>query len=141
MAEALVNRGRADRGLFVAATSAGIDPGAGIDPIAEAVMSEIGISLDGHYPRLLAGRMISSADYVVLVAAEAESRRPALKWLPDDVWWLGDVSGWGLEKARRVREHLLKRVDALLAIPALGGDLRRRTAEAWKREPDNASKD
>mgnify|MGYP001806437697 FL=1 len=53
MAEALTNHLALEKGLDVVAASAGTVGGKSLNPMAVEAMAELGISMDGHAPKLL----------------------------------------------------------------------------------------
>ena len=46
----------------VSAESAGTEPSTGVNPVVVEAMSEIGIDLDAHYPKVISQEMVDRAD-------------------------------------------------------------------------------
>jgi len=115
MAEAFVNTFAADRGLPVRGLSAGTEAGERVNPMAVAVMAEIGISLEGHAPKPLTQEMADAADRVVTMGCGVDaSSCPARIHLSDD-WGLADPAGLPIEKVREIRARIAAKVETLLA--------------------------
>lgn len=70
MAEAMVKAKYGDR---VYVDSVGVRQGT-LDPLAIAVMEEIGIDISGHRPKLLDDMMATSFDVIVALTPEAQHR-------------------------------------------------------------------
>lgn len=68
MAEAMVKRYYGDR---VYVDSVGVRGGALVDPLAIAVMEEIGIDISGHRPKQLADLLDTSFDMIITLSPEA----------------------------------------------------------------------
>lgn len=114
MAEGLVNALAAERGLSVRAESAGTVPGTGINPVAREVMAEIGVSLDGHTPKILTQEMADRADRVVTMGCGVDADAcPARIHLSED-WGLDDPKGQSIEKVRAIRDQIRARTEELL---------------------------
>lgn len=107
-------------GRRVEVQSAGLEP-ARIHPLAEAVMREVGIDLEGQYAKAVTPEMLDQADVVVTLCG------PALAWFPAtrrevrrEHWPLPDPTALGgpedtvLREGRRVRDQIRRRVEALL---------------------------
>lgn len=114
MAEALVNRRAAERGLAVRAESAGTEAGSAVNPMAAQAMAEIGIPLDGHFPKLLTQEMADRADLKVTMGCGVDADAcPARIYFTED-WGLDDPKGQPLETVRAIRDQIREKVDALL---------------------------
>ena len=114
MAEAFTNHLARERGLPVTAESAGTEAGAQINPVAVAMMREIGISLDGHYPKMLTQEMADRADRIVTMGCGVEADKcPARIHLSED-WGLDDPKGQSADAVRAIRDQIRAKVAALL---------------------------
>lgn len=116
MAEAFVNRLAAERGLAVRAVSAGTTAAAGesINPVAEAVMAEAGIRMDGQKPKPLTQEMADAADRIITMGCGVDADAcPTRIHLSED-WGLDDPKGQPVEIVRRIRDQIKQRVENLL---------------------------
>jgi arsenate reductase len=114
MAEALTNALARQRGVDVQAFSAGTEGGAQLNPMAVAAMTELGISLDGHHPKLLTQEMADSADRIVTMGCGVDAEKcPARVHFSDD-WGLDDPKGRPIEEVRVIRDQIAERVGKLL---------------------------
>lgn len=119
MAEAFTNKMAEERGLAVRALSAGTVAGEEINPIARAVMQEVGISMEGLKPKQLTQAMADSASRIITMGCGVEADAcPARIHLSKD-WGLDDPKGQPLEKVRLIRDQIKTRVETLLS--ELGG--------------------
>ena len=73
MAEAFTNKMAEERGLAVRALSAGTVAGEEINPIARAVMQEVGISMEGLKPKQLTQAMADSASRIITMGCGVEA--------------------------------------------------------------------
>ena len=111
MAEAFLRHladGRAE------AQSAGMVPGERVNPIAEEVMAERGISLEAHAPKLLTQELADWADRVITMGCGIDEACPAVQTEVED-WGLSDPSGQPLAVVRDVRDQIEERVSLLLS--------------------------
>jgi len=110
MAEAFLRHladGRAE------ARSAGTVPGERVNPIAVDVMSERGISLAAHAPKLLTQELVDWADRVITMGCSIDDSYPVAITEVED-WGLPDPSGQPLAVVRDVRDQIEERVSLLL---------------------------
>jgi arsenate reductase len=115
MAEAFTNHLAQERGLPVRALSAGTMAGTDINPQARAVMEEVGISLDGHVPKLLTQAMVDGSDRVITMGCGVEADAcPARIHLSED-WGLNDPKGEPIETVRIIRDQIREKVEVLLS--------------------------
>lgn len=120
MAEAFFNRLAKERGLDAAAQSAGTAPGERINPVAVEAMAEVGISLDGHHPRLLTPEMAARSDRIITMGCGVEADMcPAGTFITED-WQLPDPHGQPLEVVRQIRDAVRERVEGLVDELAAG---------------------
>ena len=114
MAEAFVNHYAAARGLSIRGESAGTIAGEQVNPVAVEVMAEIGIPLDGHYPKPLTQERVDRADRVITMGCGVDADAcPARIHLSED-WGLDDPKGQSVEVVRRIRDQIRERVEQLL---------------------------
>jgi arsenate reductase len=114
MAEAFTNTLARERGLPVRALSAGTAAAEEINPVAVAVMREVGITMEGQKPKRLTQAMADSADRIITMGCGVDAATcPAQLHLAED-WGLEDPRGQPLEKARAIRDAIRDRVEALL---------------------------
>lgn len=114
MAEALTNKLAGERGLAVRALSAGTIAGEEINPVAVAVMEEIGVSMQGQKPKQLTQEMGDGAERVITMGCGVDTACPARLRITED-WDLYDPKGQPLEKVRAIRDEIKTRVESLLA--------------------------
>jgi len=115
MAEAFTNHLARERGIPVRGLSAGTVAGKAINPMAAAVMEEVGISLAGQQPKPLTQEMADSADRVITMGCGVEAEAcPARIHLSED-WGLDDPAGQPIETVRAIRDQIRERVEALLS--------------------------
>jgi len=114
MAEGLLNHLAKERGIAVQGESAGTMPGTEINPMAKLAMEEIGVSLEGHTPKILTQEMADRADTVITMGCGVDAEAcPARIHLSED-WGLDDPKGQGLETVRTIRDQIRAKVDSLL---------------------------
>ncbi len=114
MAEAFVNALAAEQGLAVRALSAGTVAGERINPVAEAVMAEIGIGMDSQKPKPLTQEMAGAADRIITMGCGVDANAcPARIHLSED-WGLDDPKGQPVEIVRAIRDQIKERVENLL---------------------------
>ena len=114
MAQAFTNKLASERGLPVRAESAGTEVGMRINPLAVAVMQELGISMDGQHPKQLTQEMADAAARIITMGCGVDATScPARIHLSED-WGLDDPAGQPVEKVRAIRDQIRERVEALL---------------------------
>lgn len=115
MAEAFVNHYAKERGLDVIGVSAGTVAGTQINPVAVAVMHELGISMEGQAPKQLTQELADSADKKITMGCGVEADAcPARIFFTED-WGLDDPKGQPIEKVREIRDQIRERVEKLLS--------------------------
>jgi Protein-tyrosine-phosphatase len=93
MAEAFTNHLARERGLPIRALSAGTIAGEKINPIADQVMREAGVSMDGQAPKQLTQHMADQADRIITMGCGIDADAcPARIHLSED---------WGSGRPRR----------------------------------------
>lgn len=101
IAAALLKRYAADR---VVVRSAGARPAAALELTLVDVMSEIGVDLDGAYPKPLTDEVVRAADVVVtLGCGDACPVLPGKRYLD---WTVPDPSGRSRVEVRRIRDEI-----------------------------------
>jgi arsenate reductase len=98
----------------VVAHSAGSTAGTTVDPAVVEVMAELGVDLTEAYAKPLSEEVLSAAGVVVTMGRSVGAVR-----IPDGTrhedWRVGDPTGAPVDEARRVRDDIDRRVQALLA--------------------------
>jgi len=112
IAEAFFNQ--LAQGRVMVATSAGTQPGAGVNPTVVEAMREVGIDLSGERPRQLTPEMWRGADRVITMGCGVADSCPA-GFLTTEDWGLDDPHGQPLEVVRAIRDQVKQRVEELIA--------------------------
>ncbi len=100
-------------GDAVRVLTAGSDPAGLINPKIVAALDEIGIPLDGEYPKPLTDEVVRAADYVVTMGCgDACPIYPGKRYLD---WDLPDPAELSMDGVRHVRDDIDRRVRGLLA--------------------------
>ena len=110
MAEAFFNqlaKGKAE------AISAGTDPADALESNVVEAMREMGIDMGGRKPKALTIEMLERADKVVTMGCGVEGVCPA-SFVETEDWGLEDPKGKPLEKVRKIRDEIRKRVIKVL---------------------------
>ena len=121
MAEALLNREAAERGLDIRAESAGTVAGGEINPVARQVMEEIGIPMDGHHPKQLTQEMIDGSERVITMGCGVDADSCPARFFVTEDWGLDDPKGQPIEKVREIRDQIRSRVSQMIdrsGVPA-----------------------
>ena len=99
--------------------SGGSEPASEINPVAIAVMSEVGIDITGEFPKPWNDDIVRAADVVVTMGCgDACPVYPGKRY---EDWSLDDPAGLDVEAVRRIRDEI--RVHVELLIVSLGIDL------------------
>ena len=93
------------------AISAGSNPAGQVDPVALAVLKEIGIKTDSLSPKLLTREIAQGADTIVTMGCPEAC--PAVG-KPMEDWGIEDPSGEEIDVYRQVRDTILQKVKTLL---------------------------
>ena len=102
----------------VRALSAGTQPGERVHPEVVTVMGELGIDLSRERPQKLTDELVRDATWLVtLGCGDACPHVPGVK---RDDWPLADPKGAGVDAARRIRDAVRERVEALIAREGWG---------------------
>ena len=94
------------------AVSAGTEPGGRVHPEVVAVMKEVGVDLSGAKPRGLTAEMAQDAS--LLVTMGCGDKCPYVPGLRVEDWPLQDPKGQPLERVRKIRDEIRRRVEELL---------------------------
>jgi arsenate reductase (thioredoxin) len=109
MSQALFARAADERH---SALSAGTTPAEHVHPEVVEVMSELGIDLSEHRPRLLTRELAAQADVVVTMGCgDACPYIPGKRYLD---WELSDPKGRPLAEVRATRDEIDRRVRSLV---------------------------
>lgn len=114
MAEAFFNNGARKRGLGACAISAGTLGAGSLNPLVAEAMIEAGVSLEGHYPKLLTPQMVEGAERIVSMGCGVDAESCPTHFLVTEDWALDDPAGQSLEGVRRIRDEVQARVERLL---------------------------
>lgn len=114
MAEAALNALAKERGLPIQAESAGTLGGGSINPMAAAAMEEIGIPLEGHFPKALTQDMADEADLIVSMGCGVDAAACPAKFLVTEDWGLDDPARQPIEVVRGIRDQIVAKVNVLL---------------------------
>ncbi len=97
----------------VTVMSAGSMPAAEVNANAIAVMNELGLSLEGAFPKPLTDDVVRAADVVITMGCgDACPLYPGKRYLD---WNLEDPAELDLDGVRRVRDEIKRRVEQLLS--------------------------
>jgi arsenate reductase (thioredoxin) len=97
----------------VSVLSAGSMPAAEINSKTLTVMQEVGISLDGEFPKPLTDDVVRAADIVITMGCgDACPLYPGKRYLD---WELADPAELDLDGVRRIRDEIRTKVASLLA--------------------------
>ena len=115
MAEAFTNALAQEKGLDVQGESAGTIAGAKINPVAQEVMLELGISMEAQHPKQLTQPLADSANKIITMGCGVDAQAcPARIHISED-WGLDDPAGQDIEKVRAIRDQIKMRVETLLS--------------------------
>lgn len=108
-------------GETVRAHTAGSGSGAALDPAVVAVMEELGVDMAESFTRPLTPEVLAGADVVVTMGKSVGvvDVPPTTRHVD---WRVGDPSGADVDEARRVREDIERRIEALARELAAGPD-------------------
>lgn len=114
MAETLTNHLAQQRGLGVRAESAGTGPADRINPAAQSAVEELGLSMDGQYPKVMTQEMVDRADRIITMGCGVDVAACPAKFLVTEDWGLDDPAGEPVETVRRIRDEILQRIETML---------------------------
>ena len=114
MAEAFVRKFAQEQGLDVRVASAGTLGGKTLNPVMVEAMAEVGISMEGHEPKLLTAERVSAADQIITMGCGVDAEACPAKFYVTDDWGLDDPAGQGIETVRPIRDEIARRSKELL---------------------------
>jgi protein-tyrosine-phosphatase len=103
---AQLGRGRID------VRSAGTAPADGVNPVAVAVMAEVGIDIAGEQPKVLTSDTVRQSDVVITMGCGDTC--PVFPGKRYEDWDLADPAGQDLPTVRVIRDEIRSRVVALV---------------------------
>lgn len=112
------NAGRSPLGAALArargadASSAGIRPDSGPNPVTVASLAEIGIDDSQHLPSEVTVERVR--DVNVVIAMKPGLDIPHVDGVRYEVWTLPDPNGWDVDGIRALRDDIDRRVQELL---------------------------
>lgn len=93
--------------------TAGSEPAAAVRSVVTTALDEIGVSLDGEYPKPLTDEVVRAADVVITMGCgDACPVYPGRRYLD---WELDDPAGLPLAQVRRIRDEIEVHVRELLS--------------------------
>lgn len=111
MAEAFFNSKYAPVGYTAA--SAGTRPTSQVNPMAVEAMKEVGIDISRQKPKIIDENMIKSSTKAVNMGCMDHSECPMLFINNVIDWGIDDPKGQPIEKVRKIRDEIEKRVKEL----------------------------
>jgi protein-tyrosine-phosphatase len=113
MAEAFFNA-LAPEGMH--AISTGTEPTARVNPVVVEAMTEVGIDMDGHAPKLVTPELAHASTRIITMGCGVQASCPVyLGMLIHEDWGLDDPAGQGIETVRRIRDEIKPLVVDLIA--------------------------
>lgn len=106
-------------GAAVEVYSGGSEPGSQLNPLAVAVMAEVGIDISGQSPQPWTNDMVRAADVVVTMGCGDTC--PYFPGRRYEDWDLADPAGQPIAVVREVRDEIERRVRGLMASLPLAG--------------------
>ena len=99
------------------AWSGGSEPAAEVNPVAVAVMAEVGIDIGREFPKPWTAEVVRAADVVVTMGCgDACPYYPGIRY---EDWDLEDPAGQGVDAVRSIRDDIESRVRTLLTSLAV----------------------
>jgi arsenate reductase len=114
MAEALLRHLALQKGITVVAQSAGTLGGGNLNPRAVEALTELGVSMEGCYPKALTQQLADGADRIISMGCGVDAEACPAKFLVTEDWGLDDPAGQPLDEVRRIRDQIQVRVKALI---------------------------
>lgn len=115
MAEAFFNALARESDVDAVAKSAGTLGAGTINPVAAQAMAEVGVMLDGQFPKVLTQEIADEADRIVSMGCGVDAAACPARFLVAEDWGLDDPAGQPLERVREIRDQIRAKVSALLA--------------------------
>jgi arsenate reductase len=110
MAAALLTHLAGDR---IEVRSAGTEPADKINPIATAVMAELGIDITAATPKVLSGEQVQSSDVVITMGCGDSC--PYFPGVTYRDWKLDDPAGQSIDTVRAIRDDIAEHIRQLIA--------------------------
>ncbi len=114
MAEAFTNQIAAELRLEVVGKSAATLGGTQINPIAVQAMEEAGVTMAGHWPKVLTQEMVDEADRIISMGCGVDAEACPARFVLTEDWGLDDPAGQPIERVREIRDEIARRVRMLL---------------------------
>ncbi|NLV81000.1 MAG: arsenate reductase ArsC [Rhodococcus sp.] len=92
--------------------SAGSAPSDRVNPVAVAVMAELGIDISAQNPKVLTADAVEASDVVITMGCGDTC--PVFPGISYRDWVLDDPAGQGTESVRRIRDEIRTKVHALI---------------------------
>jgi arsenate reductase (thioredoxin) len=112
MAEAFLNASAAD---VATAESAGTEPADRLNPVVVQVMTEEGLDMSGHYPKVMDADMVDRADHVITMGCDVDAGVCPSAFVPTEDWGLDDPKGKPIEVVREIRDQVRAKVEELVS--------------------------
>lgn len=113
IATAFAKQEREKRGLDIEIITGGTRPADHIHPVVIEVMREKGFDLTNKKPRKITPTDLEECEYVITMGCSADNVCPVAWSGENREWDLQDPHGVDLEKAREIRDEILRKVQAL----------------------------
>jgi len=122
MAEAFFNAIAYERGLDARAVSAGTAGAGALNPAVVVAMREIGMDMEGQYPKVISTEMVSGASRIVGMGCGVDADACPTNFLLAEDWGLDDPAGQSLDAVRVIRDEIRGRVSQMVGeMLAAGG--------------------
>lgn len=115
MAEAFTRALARESGIEISVESAGTMGAGSLNPVVVAAMEELGISMDGHTPKVLTPEMVAAADKIVSMGCGVDADACPTRFIITEDWGIDDPAGQPIERVREIRDLVAARVKELLA--------------------------
>jgi arsenate reductase len=114
MAEAILRHVSQERGIEVVSSSAGTMGAGDLNPICVVALQEIGVSVEGQYPKVLSPELSKGASNVISMGCGVDAEACPTKFILTEDWGLDDPNGQPIEVVRTIRDQIRARVAALV---------------------------
>lgn len=99
----------------IEATSAGTMPSNEVDPVVIQAMREKGIDISKNKPKPLDTKVVQEAETIIVMGCAAQGFCPAPLLKKVLEWELEDPKGERIEKVRKIRDEIERKVKNLIA--------------------------
>ncbi len=96
------------------AQSAGTFGSGTLNPVCVQAIEELGISMDGQYPKALTQDMAESANVIISMGCGVNADACPAKFLVTEDWGLDDPNRLGIEEVRLIRDDIRIQIETLL---------------------------